>query len=213
MKKLLPLCAATFFLSSAVAFAHPHIFVEARLEIVAGDDGNIKELHNVWRFDEVFSSTVLLDFDKNSNLKLDPDELTAVGKTVKESLADFDYYTNLTQNGKPVDVAPPDIINVDFKDGQMLMFFVVKPATPMPLKGNLSFGVWDPSLYTSLDFAKDDDIVLMGDAFKACKHHVVRPDPDQVIAENQKSLTDAFFNDPMGTNMSKLFATRMDLVC
>ncbi len=31
-----------------------------------------------------------LDFDKNKNLKLDPEELKAVGKTVKESLADFD---------------------------------------------------------------------------------------------------------------------------
>ncbi len=78
--------------------------MEARLEVVAGDDGNIKELRNVWRFDEVFSSTVLLDFDKNKNLKLDPEELKAVGKTVKESLADFDYYTNITQNGKKIDI-------------------------------------------------------------------------------------------------------------
>jgi ABC-type uncharacterized transport system substrate-binding protein len=41
----------------------------------------------------------------------------------------------------------------------------------------------------------------------------VRPDADQVIAENKQSLTDAFFNDPTGTNMSKLFATRLEITC
>lgn len=204
---------AALLLAPAAANAHPHIFVEARLEIVAGDNGQIAELRNVWRFDEVFSSSVLLDFDKNSNLKLDPDELKAVGKTVRQSLADFDYYTNMTDNGKHIEVSPPDVINVDFKNNQLLMFFAVKPATPMPLKGTLSFGVYDPSLYTSIDFATDKDLVMIGNGFKACKHEVVRPDPDQVIAQNQKSLTDAFFNDPTGTNMSKLFATRIDITC
>lgn len=204
---------AALLLAPVAANAHPHIFVEARLEIVAGDNGQIAELRNVWRFDEVFSSSVLLDFDKNSNLKLDPDELKAVGKTVRQSLADFDYYTNMTDNGKHIKVSPPDVINVDFKNNQLLMFFAVKPATPMPLKGTLSFGVYDPSLYTSIDFATDKDLVMIGNGFKACKHEVVRPDPDQVIAQNQKSLTDAFFNDPTGTNMSKLFATRIDITC
>jgi ABC-type uncharacterized transport system substrate-binding protein len=197
----------------AAVFAHPHIFVEARLEVVAGADGNVAELRNVWRFDEIFSSSVLLDFDKNANLKLDPDELKAVGKTVKESLADFDYYTNVSQNGKPIEISPPDVINVDFKDGQLLMFFAVKPAKPMPLKGDMTFGVWDPTLYTSMDFASDKDIIVEGDGFKACQHKVVRPNPDEVIAQNQKTLTQAFFNDPTGTTMSKLFATRIDVTC
>ncbi len=212
-RKLALLTTLAGLLLPAAAFAHPHIFVEARLEVVAGDDGNVKELRNVWRFDEVFSSTVLLDFDKNKNLKLDADELKAVGKTVKESLADFDYYTNITQDGKKIDIAPPDVINVDYKDGQLLMFFAVKPATPMPLKGDMTFGVWDPTLYTSLDFATDKDIVVDGAGFKACQHKVVRPNPDEVIAQNQKTLTQAFFNDPMGTTMSKLFATRIDVTC
>lgn len=196
----------------ASALAHPHVFADARLEVVAGKDGTIEELHNVWRFDDVFSSQVLLDFDKNTNLVLDQPELEEVGKTVLASLEEYGYYTTLTQDGKTVPVAKPDVINVDFKDGQLLMFFAIKPAKPMPLKGKLTFGVYDPTLYASIDFPGDQDLVLMGD-FKACKHAVVRPDPDEVISENQASLTDAFFNDPMGTDMSKLFATRMEVTC
>src|ERR1700712_3462363 len=198
--------AGAFCLAPVAAFAHPHIFVEARLEVVAGPDGNVQELHNIWRFDEVFSSSVLMDFDKNTNLKLDTDELKEVGKTVRDSLVDYDYYVNMTLNGKTIRVNKPDVINVDYKDGQLLMFFAVTPAEPMPMKGNrLSFGIYDPTLYTSIDFPTDGDLVTLGDGFKSCTMKVVRPDPDDVIAQNKTSLTDAFFHHPTGTTMSKLF--------
>ncbi|TLX10351.1 DUF1007 family protein [Rhizobium sp. MHM7A] len=213
MNKSIPLMTALLSLAPAAAFAHPHIFVEARLEVVAGADGSIEELRNVWRFDEVFSSSVVMDFDKNTDLKLEPNELAQVGNTVKQSLADYDYYMNLTINGKSVTVQQPDVIHVDYKNGQLLMFFAVKPVEKMPLRGRLTFGVYDPTLYTSIDFPTDNELATVGDGLKACKHQVVRPDADEVISQNKQSLTDAFFSDPTGTNMSKLFATRLELTC
>ena len=195
------------------ALAHPHNFAEARLEVVAGADGTISELRNVWRFDEMFSSSVILDFDKNTNLKLDPEELADVGQVVLESLEEFSYYTSITEDGKDVKVGKPDKINVDFKDGQLLMFFVLKPGETMPLKGKMTFGVYDPTMYAAMDFTTDDDLALVGDGFSACKREVVRPDPDEVLAQNQSNLTDAFFNDPTGNDMSKLFATRLEVTC
>ncbi|MDO6965424.1 DUF1007 family protein [Rhizobium alvei] len=211
LRILLP-TVSVLALMPAVAQAHPHVFADARLEIVASSSGTIEELHNIWRFDEVFSSSVLMDFDKNTNLKLDPPELEEIGKTVLASLEEFSYYTTLTVDGKNIAVSKPDVIHVDYKDGQLLMFFAIKPAASMPLKGKLTFGVYDPTLYASIDFPNDSDVVLMGD-FKGCKSAVVRPDPDEVLKENQANLTQAFFDDPAGTNMSKLFATRMEISC
>lgn len=212
--RLLPLLVAgATIIAPAAALAHPHIFAEARLEVVAGEDGTVSELRNVWRFDEMFSASVVMDFDKNSNAALDPDELAEVGQTVLESLEEFSYYTTITEDGKTIKVAKPDAINVDYKDGQLLMFFTVKPGEAMPLKGKLTFGVYDPTMYAAMDFASDDDLIAVGDKFAACKRAVVRPDPDEVLAQNQDSLTEAFFNDPAGTDMSKLFATRLELTC
>ena len=213
MRFLSLLVAGAAFITPATAFAHPHIFAEARLEVVAGDDGTVSELRNVWRFDEMFSASVVMDFDKNSNAALDPDELAEVGQTVLESLEEFSYYTTITEDGKTIKVAKPDAINVDYKDGQLLMFFTVKPGEAMPLKGKLTFGVYDPTMYAAMDFASDDDLIAVGDKFAACKRTVVRPDADEVLAQNQDSLTEAFFNDPAGTDMSKLFATRLELTC
>ncbi|MEW9614099.1 DUF1007 family protein [Shinella sp. S4-D37] len=213
MRFLPLLVAGAACAAPAAALAHPHIFAEARLEVVAGEDGTVSELRNVWRFDEMFSASVVMDFDNNSNAALDPDELADVGRTVLESLEEFSYYTTITEDGKAIKVARPDAINVDYQDGQLLMFFTVKPGEAMPLKGKLTFGVYDPTMYAAMDFASDDDLITVGDKFAACKRTVVRPDPDEVLAQNQDSLTEAFFNDPTGTDMSKLFATRLELTC
>ncbi len=213
MGKRLAILAIALSLSPFPAFAHPHIFAEARLEVVAGADGSVAELRNVWRFDDVFSSSVLMDFDTNSDLKLDHSELHEIAETIRTSLADYGYFTFITSDGAPISVAKPETFNVDFKDQQLLVFFVVKPEKKVPIKGKLSFGVHDPTLYTAIDFSKDDDIVIEGDGFRQCKHKVVRPDPDEVIAQNQSTLTEAFFNDPAGTDMGKLFATRLEVTC
>ena len=205
--------AAAACLVPCAATAHPHIFAEARLEIVADGSNQITELRNVWRFDELFSSSVVMDFDKNSNAQLDPDELAEVGQTVLDSLAEYNYYTTITDNGKTIKVNKPDAITADYKDGQLLLMFAVKPAEAMPLKGNMSFGVYDPTMYTAMDFPTDEDLVPVGDQLNACEHKVVRPDPDDVLAQNKATLTDAFFNDPTGTDMSKMFATRIEFKC
>lgn len=211
MKKIVFLALAALFPS--LVEAHPHVFADAKLEAISDDAGNISELRNVWRFDEVFSSSVLMDFDKNKNLKLDPDEAMTVGQTVKESLADYGYYMNIEAGGKEVKVLPPEAINVLYKDGRLLMFFIVKPAETVPLKGKIHLGVWDPTFYTSIDFARDEDMATEGKAITACKRTVVRPDPDEVLKQNQDKLTAAFFDDPAGTNMSKLFAIQLELAC
>ena len=77
----------------------------------------------------------------------------------------------------------------------------------------MSFGVYDPTMYTAMDFPTDSDLAPIGDQLNACEHKVVRPDPDEVLSQNQASLTDAFFNDPTGTDMSKMFATRIEFKC
>lgn len=203
---------AAAVLAPGYAAAHPHIFINAKADIVAGN-GTVAEIHNTWEFDEVFSSSVLLDFDKNGDSTLDQTELSAVGETVRKSMADYSYYTNLLLNGAVIPVSKPDVIHVSFSGGKITMDFAVKPAKPMPLKGKLIFGIYDETLYTAVDFAEDSDIKTSGKGFGRCKRQVVRPNPDEIISQNQATLTDMFFNDPMGTNRSLLAATRLEVTC
>ena len=192
---------------------HPHVFAEARLDVVLNPDHQtVKALRHLWRFDDLFSSTVLMEFDKNSDLKLDDAELEDVSKTVYESLAEYNYFQIVTVNGKDVAMNPPPKLIANLDNDQLIILFESEPAKPLKLSGKVDFGIYDPTFYTAIDFTEDSNITVAG-LPSNCTSKVIRPDPDEAIKENQKTLTDAFFNDPTGTDMSKIFATKLELTC
>jgi ABC-type uncharacterized transport system substrate-binding protein len=194
------------------ALAHPHVFAEARLEVQVNPDQTVKALRHLWRFDDLFSSTVLMEFDKNSDLKLDDAELQDVANTVHQSLAEYKYFQVVTLDGKDVEMQPPPSLIANFENEQLIILFESQPKAPLKLAGKVDFGVYDPTFYTAIDFTEDSNLTVAG-LPADCTSSVIRPDPDEVLAQNQSTLTDAFFNDPAGTNMSKIFATRLELTC
>src|SRR5690606_22369517 len=146
------------------------------------------------------------------DLVLDNAELEEVGSVIHESLAEFNYFQIVTAGGKEVEMHAPDRIMANFEDNQLIILFESRPAEPLHLDGQLDFGVYDPTFYTAIDFYEDESLVVAG-LPESCTRSVVRPDPDEAIAMNQQSLTDAFFNDPSNNDYSKLFATRLELNC
>ncbi|MDN2567271.1 DUF1007 family protein [Aquibium sp. A9E412] len=196
----------------ATALAHPHVFAEARLDVAVAADGTVEALRHLWRFDDLFSSTVLVEFDRNGDLELDTGELELVAEIVHESLAEFDYFQLVTRNGRDVDMQAPDRLIADFADNQLIILFESAPAETLPLSGTIAFGVYDPTFYTAIDFV-EDDYMAVENMPSSCARSVVRPDPDEAIAQNQDTLTEAFFNEPGGNDMSRIFATRLEIDC
>ncbi len=204
---------AAVFAVTGPAYVHPHVFAEARLDVILSPDHqSVKALRHLWRFDDLFSSTVMMEFDKNSDLKLDDKELKDVADTVHASLAEFNYFQLVTQNGKDVTMTPPPHLMANFDNDQLIILFESEPKVPIKLTGTIDIGVYDPTFYTAIDFTEDSNITVEG-LPSNCTSKVIRPDPDEAIKENQKTLTDAFFNDPTGTDMSKIFATKLELTC
>jgi ABC-type uncharacterized transport system substrate-binding protein len=209
---MLASASAALLASTGPALVHPHVFAEARLDVMVNPDKSVKSLRHLWRFDEVFSSTVLMEFDKNSDLKLDDAELQEVANTVYASLAEYRYFQVVTANGKDVAMKPPAQLMANYENEQLIILFESEPKNPLKLVGKIDFGVYDPSFYTAIDFTKDEHMAVDGMP-SDCTRAVIRPDPDTAIAQNRASLTDAFFNDPTGTNLSKIFATKLELNC
>lgn len=207
----LALAVAASLLAPA-ALAHPHVYAEASLEVTVASDGTVQRLGHVWRFDDLFSSTVLLEFDANRDLQLDEAELKEIANVVYGSLAEFDYFQFVTADGKEVAMKAPDHFIATFEDNVLTIMFASEPAAPLRLHGKIGFGVYDPTFYTAIDFYEDDNL-MVENLPAGCSRAVVRPDPEEAIAQNQQSLTDAFFNDPSGNDMSQLFATRLELTC
>jgi len=151
------------FAAVGAAGAHPHVFAEARLDVILSPDHqSVKALRHLWRFDDLFSSTVMMEFDKNSDLKLDDKELKEVADTVHASLAEFNYFQLVTQNGKDVMMVPPPHLMANFDNDQLIILFESEPKVPIKLTGTIDIGVYDPTFYTAIDFTEDSNITVEG---------------------------------------------------
>ncbi|MBB3951565.1 DUF1007 family protein [Aureimonas jatrophae] len=203
-------------LAPTVALAHPHVFVDARMEIVGGTGAELASIRNIWRFDELFSSSVVVDFDKNGNGTLDPDELEAVGETVRGSIAEWSYYTFLTTGGRDVKLAPPATIRGLYDHGQITLFFEMKPAEPVDLaRDKVTFSVFDESYFVAFDFPDAQHFQLL-DLPASCRQDFSRPDPDadaedwmaqvSMLKPNQQLPSD-------GVNFAEALATKVDVTC
>ncbi|HTV71125.1 MAG TPA: DUF1007 family protein [Rhizobiaceae bacterium] len=199
-------------LSALPAVAHPHVFAEARLDVAVNPDNTVKALKHLWRFDDVFSSTVLIEFDANSDLKLDDAELQEVANTVYTSLAEYDYFQLVTQDKKDVAMKPPAKLIATFEDQQLIIMFESEPKEALKLGGQVDFGVYDPTFYTAIDFV-EDDYMQVQNMPAGCTRAVIRPDPDEAIAQNQDMLDQSFWDTTSSNDMQKLFATRLEITC
>ncbi len=201
---------------AGAASAHPHVFAESRMEIVGDAQGRLAALRNIWRFDELFSSSVVFDFDRNGNGTLDPDEVAEVSKTVLESIAEWDFYTFVTVAGRDVKLAPPAEIRGLFDHGQLTLFFEMRPAEPVDLAAQpVTFSVYDESYFVAFDFAGEDSFQLL-DLPKTCTKAFTRPDPDAEAAEWMNSVSMLKPDQKLpedGVNFSQLLATRIDVTC
>lgn len=198
---------------AAPAYAHPHIFAEARLDVMVDPaQSTIVGLRHVWRFDDAFSATVIVEFDKNGDRKLDDAEIEGVRQTVFQSMAEFNYFQTMSVDNKESPLAAPEAFVVTFENNQMLFLFEAKPKEPIRAKGLINIGVYDPTFYTGIEFLDDKDMALSA-PLPNCSTKVVRPDPDEAIAANQENLTQEFFDNPESNDMTKLFATRLEIAC
>ena len=202
-----PLCLVT-----SPAMVHPHVFAEAKLEISIEPNGKVGKLSHIWRFDDIFSETVMFEFDKDADGKISPAEQAEISKTIVESIGEYNYFEAVADNGKEVKMAKPADLLASFDGKVLVISYSNAPVDPVLMKGTVSFGIYDPTFYTAIDFIENTDLAIKG-APPACKSKVIRPDADEALAQNQGTLTEQFFNDPQGTDMSKIFATRLELTC
>lgn len=214
MKKVrLAAFLASLTVAPPTAGAHPHVFIESNLEVVRDAKGAVTELRHVWRFDELFSSTVLVDFDADGNGELDSGELDEVSSVVTESIGEYDFYTQVRLDGQAKAFDGPERIMVDYVDGQILMFFALQMKEAVPAVGkSLRVAVSDPTYYVAMEIADETAIQISGNG-TACQAEIERPDFDKLYAQNSQTLSEQFFNNPDNAGLGDEWLTWVTLRC
>jgi ABC-type uncharacterized transport system substrate-binding protein len=166
----------------APARAHPHVFVDARAEVVIENDA-VVAIRHVWRFDEAFTAFATQGLDANNDGALDREELQPLAKVNVESLLEFDYFTFVRAAGVRQGFDLPKEYWLDFNDGKLTLFFRLDMRAPIPLKGKaFVVDVFDPGYFVDFALVETDPAVLSGGAPTCAIKAKPKADPDEATA-------------------------------
>jgi len=142
------LCA--FFFFPALCLAHPHVFVDCTLTLVFDTNG-LSGIKEQWVFDEMFSSTILQDFDKDKNSLLDSQEIADIKKGAFLNLKNFNYFNHIIINGGNFSVKFVTDFFAEVRENHLIYTFFI----PCHIKANPHFktirlAVYDETYYTDI---------------------------------------------------------------
>jgi ABC-type uncharacterized transport system substrate-binding protein len=139
---------------SGAASAHPHVFIEDRVVFLFAGD-KITAIEQSWKFDEVFSDTLIQQFDKNGDGAFDAAESKDVARGTLPNLKQFRYFNYEWIDGKDTGILQPIDFVAAAKNKIVTFVFTVKLPKPIdPKTQKLKVEINDREFYVEVDLAK-----------------------------------------------------------
>ncbi|EQB39514.1 hypothetical protein M947_05850 [Sulfurimonas hongkongensis] len=154
-----------FLLANIVLYAHPHIFIDIypKLNI---QDTKVTSLSLEWKFDQMTSSVLIMDYDKNKDNKFSKNEIALMKRNTIKLFKDHNYYLKIRENDRYVEIEKLDnfvatidkagrlvysfdlICSFEVKDSMLMFYdkgyyisFMLKKTFVAPLNKNINFNI------------------------------------------------------------------------
>jgi len=168
------------------AMAHPHVWVDAAAEVMFDDAGSITAIRHAWRFDEAFSSYLMLGLDTNGDGLYSREETAELAEVNVTSLSDFHFFTSMA--GAATTDRVGDLYSETF--GAPEDYYLEHDGVnttlhfTLPLEASVDAGshdlvildIFDPEYFVAFSLVENDPIQL-ANAPSGCTLSVDEPPP------------------------------------
>lgn len=153
------------------ALAHPHVWITNATTFLF-QDGRLTGVRLDWTFDELFSDTLVREFDENKNGKLDPQEVAMIQKETFPFLQKFNFFAHILVDKKKVPVTEVhEFSAAATKEGVRYRLTVRLPEPVDPRKSVVSVNVFDETYYVDFIHEKKDPVRIEG-ASEMCTYRM-----------------------------------------
>lgn len=150
------------------AHAHPHVWI-ASVATFVFEKGRIVALDYEWRFDELYGSLLIQEFDRNRDRRFDAGETTEIQAKAFSNLKEFNYFTALRAGSRSITLAGVENFSVSIEKGMAVYRFrLLLPEPVDPTQAAVALSVYDPSFYIEILFDKDDPVRFVGTPQPPC---------------------------------------------
>lgn len=165
-------------LAPAAAQAHPHVMIDAHA-VAQFEHGKIVALVMGWKFDPLYSSSLVHDYDKDKNGALSAQEIATMEQEAFSDTQPLNYLTYAKVDGVTVDwPKATDFKVMTFKDSLLYSFRLV---FPKPVAADaVKISTYEESFYIDIEFPDAGAVKMIGEGSDACRV-TMNPDPANAI--------------------------------
>lgn len=211
LNPLLRALSIAFFMvvGSQQAVAHPHIWINAKADLLFDRNNSLAAIRHQWGFDEAFAAYATVGLDKNRDGNYSRRELAKLARVYVESIADFYYFTFVQMGDTEPDYQPVTDYWLEYENGQLTFFYTLplqEPLEPHSKQGfsEMTITIFDPMYFANVEFAAESPVTLVGprEFMSACNAEVARPreldqEQSRLLAEvgPEENIPAAYFPD------------------
>lgn len=141
--------------TAAPAIAHPHAWIDVRLEIVFDDAGRFAAVREHWALDTTFTFNEVLPFvDADGNRELSPAEVDRAVAHYFGWIGYNRYFTRIAVDGGVVPFVDQPVPGARFADGVFFVDAELRLEAPVVIRGNAAIDVLDVETNYSFDFPR-----------------------------------------------------------
>ncbi|MGH6875638.1 MAG: DUF1007 family protein, partial [Aestuariivirgaceae bacterium] len=210
------LLAAAVLLFARPAAAHPHIWIEARSDVVFDDKGMIVALNHEWTMDEMYTEAAIEGLDVNRDGLYAPDELEALTKENIDSLKEYAYFTAMKAGTEPIAFGDVTDAGQQWNSKRLKLHFRLPLKTPVdPRKQKVFYRVYDPGFFIAVEFPGQEAVSSLGAMPKACRVELQEPVSDQQTADTKTMLATkgVEWQAPPEEDFGAMFAQPVVILC
>jgi ABC-type uncharacterized transport system substrate-binding protein len=134
-----------------VLFAHPHTFVDLFAQVKSKND-LVQTITFKWKFDDMTSQLLIMEFDQNMDGKLDKSEVEYIKINYFDYLEQYNFYTDLKISNKSKKTKPSNFTSY-IEDGIKIVYqfdlIINKNAKDIAIE------VYDEERFTALVLKKE----------------------------------------------------------
>ena len=182
------LTAAVLFLWGGWVQAHPHMWIEAKMDLQFDAQGQLVSVSQVWLFDEMFSSYAKQGLPETAEGVPPQAELDKIAQDWMSALADpmSHYFTTISQGGDVLAVGEPRGVKAIWqtKTDQLSLRFELPLLQPVFVNRlPVTVSVADPTYFVAYSFEEPQSVTART-APASCQAIYKRPNrlDDQVAA-------------------------------
>jgi nickel/cobalt exporter len=203
-------------MSATPIAAHPHVWIDARSNVVFDGQGRIVALDHRWTMDEMYTEAAVDGLDKDGDGVYSPEELQPLTKENIESLKEYEYFTSFKASGQKLSFG--DVVEASqfWKDNRLTLSFRLPLKKPVdPLESSVVYRVYDPGFFIAIDFAGQDSVSATGSAPAGCKIELNEPVSDQQTADTKAMLATkgVDWQAPPEEDFGAMFAQPIAVAC